>query len=121
MGYRFYLSEISYPEKVKRGDEIEISFVIENKGVAPIYNRLPFRFVLTNGTDSFELATEIDICKWMPGENREKVKLGMPEEIEEGNYHIFCMIGGGEYPIVKLATETENDGEKYYMADMEVI
>lgn len=121
MGYRFYLSEISYPEKVKNGEELEVSFVIENKGVAPIYNSLPFCFVLSNGTDSFEIATEIDICKWMPGESRESVNLVLPEGVKIGKYQMFCMIGGGEYPIVRLATATENDGEKYYMADVEVI
>ena len=121
MGYRFYLSEITYPEKIKAGEDAEISFVIENKGVAPIYNNLPLRFIFTNSKNSFEFTTEIDIRKWMPGENRETVRFALSENIEIGKYNLFCAIGGGDYPAVKLATETANDGEKYYLTDVEVI
>lgn len=121
MGYRFYLSEICTPGQAKAGEEIEISFVMKNTGVAPIYNKLPFKFLLKNETASFELSTEIDICKWMPGENKESVNLVLPEELPAGNYQLGCMIGGGTYPVVKLATVTENDGEAYYLANMEII
>ena len=30
-------------------------------------------------------------------------------------------IGGGKYPVVKMATDTRNDDEKFYMADMEIV
>lgn len=121
MGYRFYLSEISYPEKARSGEEIEVAFVLENKGVAPIYNRLPFKFLLKNEDQTFEFETDIDVCKWLPGENRERVKIALPTDMPQGSYQLCCMIGGGKYPVVKLATDTRSDGETFYLVDMEII
>ena len=121
MGYRFYLSEVSYPEKVKASEEIIIDFVMENTGVAPIYNHLPFSFYLTKDKVSHKLTTEIDICKWLPGVNHEQVRLTLPKEIAVGKYQLSCRIGGDDYPVVKLATVTEEDEYKYYLADVEII
>lgn len=121
MGYRFYLSEVSYPEKAKAGDEIEIAFVMENKGVAPIYNKLPFKLYLKSEEYAFEKETDIDIRKWMPGESRESIKFTLPKDIPAGRYQLGVGIGGGKYPVVKLATDTENDGEKYWLTDVEIL
>ena len=120
MGYRFYLSELSYPEKIKVGEEITVDFVMENKGVAPIYNKLPLKFFLQSEEYTFEVETDIDIRNWMPGESRESVKVTLPEEMVAGRYQLGVSIGGGKHPIVKLATETENDGERYWLAELEV-
>ena len=120
MGYRFYLSEISYPERAKAGEEIEIAFVLENKGVAPIYNNLPFKFLLKNEKYNLEMETDIDIRKWLPEKSYENVKFVLPENMPAGNYQLACSIGGGKYPVVKLATDTENDEEKYWLADIEI-
>ena len=120
MGYRFYLSELSYPEKIKVGEEITVDFVMENKGVAPIYNKLPLKFFLQSEEYTFEVETDIDIRNWMPGKSRESVKVTLPEEMTAGRYQLGVSIGGGKHPIVKLATETENDGERYWLAELEV-
>lgn len=120
MGYRFYLSQIDCPETASAGAELPISFTLNNTGVAPIYNKLPFRFILKNGNNSYEFVTDIDICKWMPGENHEQVSLPIPKDLPAGTYQLCCKIGGGNSPVVKLATVTENDGEIFYLADIAV-
>lgn len=120
MGYRFYLKEISYPEKINSGDEMAIEMVIENKGVAPIYNRLPVTLFLKKGDYTYEVETDIDICKWIPGESCESVKFILPKEMLEGCYQLYLRIGGGIYPSVKLATNTKCDEAKYWLADVYV-
>lgn len=121
MGYRFYLSEISYPEKMEVGEKIKVDFVMENKGVAPIYNKLPFKLYLSNEEYTFEVETDIDICNWMPGESQESVRFTLPEEMPAGGYQLGVSIGGGMYPVVKLATDAENDGEKYWLAEVKIV
>jgi len=121
MGYRFHISQFSCSDKAERGEELKISFEVQNRGVAPIYNRLPFVIIMQNGSASHEFDTEIDICRWMPGESCENIRLKLPEEIETGKYRIYCRIGGGKNPVVKLATDTENDGEMFYLSDIEVV
>ena len=61
------------------------------------------------------------ICKWLPSESRESVKVELPTDMSQGTYQLCCVIGGGKYPVVKLATDTRNDDEKFYMADMEIV
>ena len=51
----------------------------------------------------------------------EDIRLKLPEEIETGKYRIYCRIGGGKNPVVKLATDTENDGEMFCLSDIEVV
>lgn len=120
MGYRFYLSQLTCPETVTAGADLPIDFIVNNTGVAPIYNKLPFRFILKNGENQQEFVTDIDICSWMPGENREQVVLPICSDLPAGVYHLCCKIGGGNDPVVKLATITENDGELFYLADIQV-
>lgn len=120
MGYRFYLSELSCPEQAEAGKEFTIGFVMENKGVAPIYNKLPLKFFLQSEEHTFDVETDIDIRNWMPGENHESIRFTLPKDMPAGRYQICCSIGGGKYPVVKLATDTENDGEKYWLAEVEV-
>lgn len=120
MGYRFHLSQLECPETAAAGETVSIDFVVNNTGVAPIYNQLPFRFILKNDTASYEFDTDIDICKWLPGENRENTVLQIPAELPAGNYQLCCKIGGGGDPVVKLATVTENDGETFYLTDIAI-
>lgn len=120
MGYRFYLSQIDCPEAVPADAELPVDFIVNNTGVAPIYNKLPFRFILKNDTTSYEFVTDIDICKWLPGENREQVALPIPNDLPAGSYQLCCKIGGGDDPVVKLATVTENDGEAFYLTDVRI-
>ena len=120
MGYRFHLSQLECLETAVAGETIAIDFTMENQGVAPIYNKLPFRFILKNKTNSWDFVTAIDIRTWLPGKHREHVELKLPCDLPVGTYHLCCKIGGGTDPIVKLATVTENDGEVFYLADLAI-
>ncbi len=119
MGYRYVIREIDYVESVKAGENLDIALKIENIGVAPIYNKLPLKIRL-KGVDTKEFITDIDVTSWLPGEYNEKISLKLPENLAKGEYATELAIGGGEYPIVRLANETEFDGEYHYLANVEI-
>ena len=120
MGYRFYLKQIEYPESAIAGTPFSISFIVENTGVAPIYNRLPLRFMLKNQETTYEYVTDIDIRSWLPGENSEFITLMPPSDLPVGVYQLCCAIGGNDMPCVKLATETAHDGHIYHLATISI-
>lgn len=111
MGYRFFLKELSYPESVQAGEKAQFAFIVENKGVAPIYNALPLTLRLKNESQEAVFTTDIDVRKWLPGEHKEQVELLIPSDLQSGSYQLQMRIGGGELPFVQLASETPMDGE----------
>lgn len=111
MGYRFVLRELEYPETVKAGERMTIRLTMENVGVAPIYNKLPLTLRLKGEKKTVIAATEIDVCKWLPGTYTESTEIVLPQALPAGEYELAIAIGGGKYPSVQLAIEAEKDGE----------
>ena len=109
MGYRFVICQIEHPEYLIIGKTAQIALKIENKGVAPIYNRLPLklRFKGKNKTVVFE--TPVDITTWLPGEHMELIEVLVPVDMIKGEYEIAVAIGGGDDPIVNFVNEVEMD------------
>ena len=120
MGYRFHLQQIEYPDAAVAGVSMDIAFTLENKGVAPIYNRLPLRFLLKNAQTTCEFVTDIDIRSWLPGEHCERITLTPPSDLPEGVYDLCCAIGGKDMPSVKLATELACEGDIHHLATITV-
>ena len=121
MGYRFVVRTLTLPESVRVGDTLRMQFQIENRGVAPIYNKLPFTLSLKSERGELEMQTDIDITKWLPGESTEEVAIALPADMAAGEYKIFCSIGGGKYPVVKFAMQTQTDGQNYYLTTVEIV
>lgn len=111
MGYRFFLKELSYPESVQADEKAQFAFIVENKGVAPIYNALPLTLRLKNESQEAVFTTDIDVRKWLPGEHKEQVELLIPNHLQSGNYQLQMCIGGGKLPFIQLASEIPMDGE----------
>ncbi len=120
MGYRFALRNIKYPNRVSPGDNAQIEFWIENRGVAPIYKPLPFKFILKNENSYYEFDTNIDITSYLPGDNTEELILNIPRDIVPGEYTLSATIGGGDYPVVQFAMECENDGKAFDLVKIKV-
>jgi hypothetical protein len=119
MGYRFVIKEVEYPEVVKTGEKEKITLKIENKGVAPIYNKLPLKLRI-KGEKAKEYITDIDITKWLPGEYEETVFIEIPSEFANGEYELQIAIGGGDKPSVQFANEIENDGGFYSLVKIKI-
>lgn len=121
MGYRFSVRFFEYPEKAEPGDTLLTNMLIENNGVAPIYNRLPFTFRLKGMGGEYILNTDIDAGDWMPGDTVESPKIDLPTDIKSGKYDIEFRLGGGKYPTVKFATDTRVSEDGYnYLATITV-
>lgn len=121
MGYRFAVRTIEYPDQTEAGQKAEILLWVENRGVAPIYNHLPFTLKLVGDGIEQVYPTKIDITKWLPGDSIEKIKIALPKNMKKGAYKLYCSIGGGELPVVQMAMQTEKDGAWYYLATLEVV
>ena len=119
MGYRFVIREVEYPENVKAGETVQISLKIENVGVAPIYNKLPLKLRI-KGEMTQEYVSEVDITKWLPDTYMEMIEIAFPANMPKGEYELSVAIGGGKYPVVRLATETEFDGEYHHLTTLEI-
>jgi hypothetical protein len=120
MGYRFHLETLECPKKAAPGETISIDFTIENQGVAPIYNKLPFAFLLKSADSVFEYVTDIDICKWLPGTHQEHVALPIPQDMPAGTYQLCCKIGGNGMPAVRLATQVECEADTHILTEIDL-
>ena len=119
MGYRFAVRMVEYPEKASAGDEISILLWIENVGVAPLYNALPFTLRLENEKKQVVFDTEIDARKWMPGDTIENLEITLPKELPQGTYSLSYRLGGGNLPVVQFATDTScSEDGFYYLTDI---
>lgn len=119
MGYRFVIKEVEYPEVVKAGERVEISLKIENKGVAPIYNKLPLKLRL-KGEKTQEYITDIDIMKWLPGEYTETICVDIPNEIASGEFELQIAIGGEDKPNVLFANEMKTEDAWFILGNIYV-
>ena len=122
MGYRFVIRAFECPLRASSGEEIDIYMWLENRGNAPIYNRIPLRLRLKNASFESEIETGLDITRWMPGDTCERFKIHLPEGIPAGTYRVELRIGGSypEAPLVKLAMDAPLDEDWYVMTEMEV-
>lgn len=120
MGYRFVIKEAECPENVKAGEAVRISLTIENKGVAPIYNKLPLKLRI-KGVKTQEYTTNVDITKWLPGAYTETVCLDIPNDIRGGEYELQIAIGGENKPSVAFANEMETDGTWFVLGNLNIL
>ena len=63
----------------------------------------------------------MDVRQWLPGDTIEKIKLVVPADLPKGEYKLFCELGGGEYPNVQFAMQTEREGWLYRLAELTVL
>ena len=108
MGYRFVINEVEYPEVLQAGKSFQLALKMQNKGVAPIYNKLPLKLRL-KGEKIQEYRTDVDITKWLPGDFNEKIYLNLTDNMPKGEYELQIAIGGGAEPSVAFANEMGTD------------
>jgi hypothetical protein len=69
MGYRFVIEEIEIDGLLERGETVDVSMVVNNRGVAPFYRQWPFEvsFIDSDGNVAYSLVVdEVNITEWMP-------------------------------------------------------
>lgn len=72
LGYRFVISEVSYPKRIDTDTEFTVSFKVKNTGSSPFYYDWPVEISLLDANTKKVVwkkqFKEIDISSWMPGD-----------------------------------------------------
>ncbi len=121
MGYHFVIDEIEVENAVKRGEKLTARLVIDNAGVAPIYNRLPLYIRLKNSVCEKLFKTDTDIRKWIEGKYEEEIIIDVPKNLPAGEYELQVGIGGNGEPSVVFATDAAQDGQFSVLTKIQLI
>jgi len=119
MGYHFHLSEAIYPEESSVGENLRFTLKVINRGVAPIYNRIPLR-VRLRGEETYLFTTDVDIREWLPGEHEVRFDVSLPDQMKAGQYETAITISGENTPVVRWETQGEWDGAFLTLAPIEI-
>ena len=122
MGYRFELRKFECDSCVKRGENLQISALWANVGVAPIYHNYPLVIRLVSKDHIDTLQSKTDIRSWLPDMDiLWEETFSIPIELPAGIYDLEIGIETGVQEIgnVKLAIEGEQDGY-YHMCKIEI-
>lgn len=120
MGYHFCPVSFKYPQSAAAGDTAEIELEINNVGVAPFYNKASLYVRLSGCGRKFDIVTDVDICKWMPGKTTENITIAVPEGIEAGEYNIEIGICGEVMHDIYMCTDAPANGNFYTMGKMKI-
>lgn len=120
MGYHFLIDFFKFPETAEKGDQIELKLGVDNIGVAPIYKKIPLKIMLCGETE-FSFDTEVDITKWLPGKNVERVFLNLPNNLPEGNYDVKIGIKDDDIGSIWFCTDAKEKDGFYTVANIKII
>jgi hypothetical protein len=112
IGYRFVLTKDTHEKEAAAGKILNISLVVNNRGVAPFYYNWPLELSLADGQGTIVAAvrTDIDIRKWLPGEHEASYALPIPDHLREGTYTVNAAILDPQSG--KPGVEFANDGKR---------
>jgi hypothetical protein len=113
MGYRFVLRKFTYPASLRAGDKLAFTSWWENKGVAPSYRHFTLALRMRNANAEYVLPTDVNIQRWLPGDNVYDNAVFVPAETPAGEYDlsIGLLDPVSRLPKVKLAIQgMEPDG-----------
>lgn len=73
MGYRFILSDFTYPSEIKNEKPLNISFKVVNIGSSPFYYNWPVEVSLLDAKTHQKvwgkILDNVNISDWMPGDD----------------------------------------------------
>lgn len=121
MGYHFALRVFDYPNQAEAGDIVQFRIYMENRGVAPIYHKVPLRIRLYNTQNAYDYETDIDIRKWLPGDNIEDFEITLSKDIQCGEYDIELIIAGEASPVIQLEMQTDKNGDFYKIGKIVIL
>ncbi|THF79962.1 S-layer homology domain-containing protein [Cohnella fermenti] len=111
MGYRYVIEAVTHPSAVKRGTALPVSFVLNNKGVAPFYYDWPLELSLADAQGQVVYSTTeegTDIRDWLPGKTTVNAVMSVPSTLNAGTYtlQVSLLDPSTGQPGIRLA----NDG-----------
>jgi hypothetical protein len=104
MGYRFVLSEVTYPPRIDAGTGFTVSFKVINTGSSPFYYKWPVEVSLLDPNTKQPvwkgLYADVDIRQWMPGDkwdNKRDSYALPPETYSAHQSFVVSNVPPGEY------------------------
>lgn len=93
MGYRFVLTEGSFPTEAVQGDKMTITLKINNTGYAPLYNERHAYIVLKGANHTYRMQLQSDPRTWQPAQTTTiSESLLLPTDIEAGTYSLYLYL-----------------------------
>jgi len=110
IGYRFVYRQAELPDQAKKDGSFSFTSWIENVGIAPISRH--YDFALRFHQDSKEeivVLKDVDICKWMPGDEWISTDVQLPKGFREGSVGVAAGIvpPGETEPAVRFAVKDQ--------------
>lgn len=103
IGYRLVLRRIEYPKQVRAGRMAPVASWWVNKGVTPPYGDFTLAFAVGGAV----IKTDVDLRKWLPGDQIFEGSLYVPEIVKPGSYKLRVAVLDARtgQPAVKLAIQ----------------
>lgn len=141
MGYRFLLSNFSYPTSIKQNERFDVSFDVVNTGSSPFYYDWPVEIALLDAKTHQKVwsktLSSAKISQWMPGDKWDNSKkeytdpaavthieesLTLDTGLDTGDYIISVAIldPAGMLPSVRFAIQNYFEGGRHPMGHIGV-
>ena len=103
LGYRFVLSRLVYPRRVKAGAMMAVSMLWNNVGVAPVYREYQVAIQIGGAV----IPVPGDVRKWVPGNWLYEGNVYVDDALKQGNYRFRVGILDPRTgkPAIRLAIE----------------
>jgi chitodextrinase len=107
-GYRFVITNASFPSTVASGGAMSVSLTVVNKGCAPFYYQWPVKASLLKAdkTPAWSGTFTTDIRKWMPDStNTVSGSFSIPSGLSSGIYTLAFSVNdpAGDLPSLRFA------------------
>ena len=141
MGYRYLLSNFTYPSRIQQNEQFTISFDVTNSGSSPFYYNWPVEISLLDSKTHEKVwgktLSSAKISQWMPGDKWDsskrvylepatayhiEEKLILDANIENGDYIISVAIldPAGMQPSLRFAVKNYFKGGRHPMGHIGV-
>jgi len=130
-GYRFFVSEFKFPNKVSRGDILSIDQVWQQRALGKLYRKHYFAAYLENEKNSYALGISDTMTahQWPLGITNDKLmsaKFKIPNQVVPGTYTLkFAVVDRSGNPAMNLAItgkdlEDRNTYGKYILGQISI-
>lgn len=123
IGYRFWVRQAQWPQRVRTDYSLYVDLYVENDGVAPAPCEMPVYLALLDaqGAVVCKEKTEADAKNWRPGSAQERIRITIPYDLPKGEYTLAIGLCGAQgEPAARFAMDGETAGLWHVLGAVEV-
>jgi hypothetical protein len=124
LGYRFVLREVAFEKTLNKGDTLNLTIKVENKGVAPFYFqwRLVLYMIDEQNAVAFQQPLDVDIRSWLSGTSTVSTKIVIPTHLNPGDYDVKLAIHDPDsnQPGVMFANKGGDEQKRYLVGGLTI-